>query len=187
MSDGYENGGTDSGTVTRIGVLITNDEFTPLKSAGPGHVFVVVSNNAAGCDLVLETSGLAVECDALRARVAELEAERDANALLTIELATVRRMAAEAEREHDAAITALETSRDYYRGALRAQLDARPQWTTQAPTVPGMYWTRDRDGARECVEVAGWSSDRLLAFRCGVDGPHELGYFCEWAGPLVAP
>ena len=119
---------------------------------------------AEACGLPTEPSDSDAQIPGLLERIAELERENHEYQRCNLELAeTADRL----ERERDA---------------------ARPQWTTQAPTVPGAYWTRDRDGVRECVEVTHLVKGPLLvAWRPGVDGPCNLSDFYEWAGPLVAP
>jgi len=62
-------------------------------------------------------------------------------------------------------------------------------WTTQKPTVPGLYWYRkSRDSKAYVVEVE-LDDDRLMVDDTSTD--HCRGSVStmegEWAGPLLAP
>lgn len=140
--------------------------------------------------------GLTAERDALRARVAELEAELEAERKKHSQRADVAQAQLGELKDalgdvcwapHKAALAKARGLR-----ARIAELEAaRPQWTTQAPTVPGEYWWRDTvSGAKRTVTLFAngmtlYVHDRLRPDDLPLSKVHDDE--CEWAGPLVAP
>ena len=69
--------------------------------------------------------------------------------------------------------------------------NAAPRWSSEPPTEPGFYWTREGpDGLPEVVAVDRCQDGRLQVLFTGDDGWEWVGDVAsgtQWSGPLEPP
>lgn len=159
---------------------------------------------SASAERANEHTKTLAERDALRARVAELERERDAayERGRSDEHADAvawcrRREATYVVRDPHSYVpmggpqnAADAIERGEHVTGKRRSIAARTEWTIRAPTEPGWYWARGgyANERGEVVEVSHLPlRAALVAWQAGADGFGELGDIREWSGPIEPP